>query len=94
MPSPVGWGVTFGGFPLSGIARTIAPVLTPRELEVLILTADGLTAKQIGERLEISFRTARTHQWNLQKKLGARGLVNALALAYARGLVTLVQHPT
>lgn len=44
--------------------------LTPREEEVLYLTAEGLSSSDISERLGISARTVEAHRHNLMKKLG------------------------
>jgi len=46
--------------------------LTSREREVLQLTAEGLTSKEIGEKLHISHRTAQKHQQNIREKLDLR----------------------
>ncbi len=46
--------------------------LTSRQQEVLVLVAAGLTAIEIGQRLEISPRTVRAHIEVLKQKLGAR----------------------
>ena len=43
--------------------------VSPREKEVLILVADGMSTKQIASQLEISNRTVETHRINLLKKL-------------------------
>lgn len=45
--------------------------LTPREIEVLKLIAEGASGKEIAERLGIAFRTARSHRANLMEKLEA-----------------------
>lgn len=45
------------------------PSLTPRELEVLRLVAKGLSAKQIGRRLEVSHRTVENHVQATLRKL-------------------------
>lgn len=53
--------------------------LTDREIEVLKLIAEGLTNKEIAEKLFISSRTVDTHRRNLHQKLNiknAAGLVN------------------
>ena len=47
-------------------------VLTPRELEVAVLVADGLTNQQIAHRLSVAPRTAETHLENIRQKLGFR----------------------
>jgi two-component system, NarL family, nitrate/nitrite response regulator NarL len=46
-----------------------APLLTPRENEVLALIAQGLSSKDIGERLGMGVRTVETHRTNLRRKL-------------------------
>ncbi len=45
-------------------------LLTDREKQVLHLTANGLTSKEIAERLEISHRTVEVHRGNIREKLG------------------------
>jgi two-component system, NarL family, response regulator NreC len=47
-----------------------ADLLTQREKEILSLTANGLTSKEIGERLDISARTVEAHRANIREKLG------------------------
>jgi two-component system, NarL family, nitrate/nitrite response regulator NarL len=51
--------------------------LTPREREVLALIAEGLSSKDIGERLAMGVRTVETHRTNLRRKLD---LASAAAL--------------
>lgn len=48
----------------------IADLLTQREKEILSLTANGLTSKEIAERLDISARTVEAHRGNVREKLG------------------------
>jgi DNA-binding CsgD family transcriptional regulator len=64
------------------------PELTPRELEVLALLAQGLTNGQIGKQLYISTKTVSVHVSNLLAKLGASGRTEAAAIARRRGLVS------
>jgi DNA-binding CsgD family transcriptional regulator len=61
--------------------------LTPRELEVLRLVAEGRTNRQIGAALFISDKTASVHVSNLMAKLGAASRTEAAALAYREGLL-------
>lgn len=61
--------------------------LTPREREVLILVADGLSNGQIGQRLYISTKTVSVHVSSLLAKLDAGSRTEAAAVARARGLV-------
>lgn len=47
--------------------------LTPREIDVLKEVADGRTSREIGKKLNVSFRTVQKHRENICKKLGIRG---------------------
>jgi DNA-binding NarL/FixJ family response regulator len=60
--------------------------LTPRELEVLRLLADGHNQDAIAERLFISPRTVGKHIEHILAKLPARSRTEAVAIAYQRGL--------
>jgi ATP/maltotriose-dependent transcriptional regulator MalT len=60
-----------GGRGRRAVAKVHGPgSLTPRELEVASLSAQGLTAHEVGERLFISKRTVETHLMNIYAKLG------------------------
>jgi two-component system response regulator NreC len=61
--------------------------LTDREREVLRLIAEGLSSKQIGEKLFISSRTADTHRTNLMNKLDIHNIAGLIRFAYANGIV-------
>jgi DNA-binding CsgD family transcriptional regulator len=61
--------------------------LTPREREVLALLAEGLTNRQIGQRLYISEKTASVHVSNILAKLHASGRTEAVTVAHRRGLL-------
>ena len=62
--------------------------LTPQELEIAQLAAQGLTNKQIGERLFLSHRTVATHLYQLCPKLG---ITSRAALSDA--LAAIAQEP-
>ena len=62
--------------------------LTPREREVLRLLADGLTNRQIAERLVVSHHTVHRHVTNLLRKLGLSSRTAAAAHAVRTGLVS------
>ncbi|MBD5785653.1 AAA family ATPase [Cellulosimicrobium terreum] len=72
---------------LPGLRRSTTAVLTGREEEVLLLVAQGLTNRQIGERLYISGKTVSVHVSNVLAKLGASGRAEAVSLAHQRGLL-------
>ena len=61
--------------------------LTPRELEVVKLIAEGLTSEEIGEQLFISRKTVDRHRENVLEKLGMRNRVELTRYAIRRGLV-------
>jgi DNA-binding CsgD family transcriptional regulator len=63
--------------------------LTPRELQVLKLSAYGLSNQDIGARLHLAIDTIKTHQRKLQSKLKARDRTHAVAIAYESGLLRL-----
>ena len=64
-------------------------VLTPREIEVLELLAEGLSNKGIAQRLGISDQTVKFHVASISGKLGAHSRTGAVRLAVRRGLITL-----
>jgi DNA-binding CsgD family transcriptional regulator len=64
-------------------------LLTPRELEVLTLLAEGKSNKAIARRLGISVHTAKFHVGALIDKLDAVGRTDAVAHAARRGVIQL-----
>jgi DNA-binding NarL/FixJ family response regulator len=68
--------------PDAGFAR-----LTPREAEVMLLIARGLSNTEIAGRLFLSEPTVKTHVTRIFAKLGVRDRVHAVVLAYESGVV-------
>lgn len=69
--------------------RRLTDALTPRELEVLRLLAEGKKNAEIAEELYISLSTAEAHVTSILGKLGARSRTEAVGIAVRRGLVVL-----
>jgi len=67
--------------------ETPADPLTPRELEVTKLIAEGLTSDEIAETLVIATSTVNRHRDNILEKLGMRNRVELTRYAIKRGLV-------
>ena len=63
--------------------------LTPREIEVLELVAEGLSNKAVAVRLGISDQTVKFHLTSISGKLGAINRTDAVRRAVRRGLITL-----
>lgn len=61
--------------------------LTDRELEVLVLLAEGLTNQQSAQRLSISVSTLKFHMNNIYEKLGVQTRSEALVLAAKNNLI-------
>jgi DNA-binding CsgD family transcriptional regulator len=61
--------------------------LTPREIEILHLIAEGLSNREIAERLFVSENTVKTHSANLFSKLSAKRRTQAVQLAKAAGII-------
>lgn len=61
--------------------------LTPREIEVLGLMAEGLSNKEMAERLFVSENTIKTHCSRVFEKLGASRRTQAVQLAKSFGLI-------
>jgi DNA-binding NarL/FixJ family response regulator len=73
---------------LIDLAGDRAPeALSPREIEVLRLIADGATNHAAARQLLISETTVKTHLLHIYTKLGVRDRASAVATAYKRGLL-------
>jgi DNA-binding NarL/FixJ family response regulator len=77
---------TPGGEPTPTSALSLPDELTPREIEVLKLIADGLSNREIADKLVLSNATVKTHINRIFSKTGARDRAKAVRYAYKHGL--------
>jgi LuxR family transcriptional regulator len=65
----------------------VNPNLTPRELRVIQLIAEGMTERCIAKQLDIAIPTAHFHALNVLEKLDAKNRAHAVATAFRRGII-------
>jgi DNA-binding NarL/FixJ family response regulator len=70
-----------------GAAINMNGSLTPREQEIMGMLAEGLSRKQIAERLSISARTVENHATSIMKKLSLNSTVELVRYAVKFGLI-------
>ncbi len=63
--------------------------LTPREKEVLVLIAEGLSNAEIAEQLTISVKTVDRHRENIMRKLNIHNRIDLVKYALKKGIVDL-----
>lgn len=69
------------------VANPALEQLTDREMEIIKLIANGLSSKEIGDKLFISPRTAETHRNNILKKLEVNGIAGIIRFAFQQKLI-------
>lgn len=69
-----------------------APAVTPRELEILQLVAEGLSNKEIGRRLHITEGTVKNHVHNALERLHMDNRIQAAAYVVRQGLAQPPSH--
>ncbi len=67
-------------------AKEMKQLLSPREMEILVLLGEGLVKKEIAHRLNISYTTVDTHVTHIYEKLGVRNAPSAVNQAHRLGL--------
>jgi len=75
----------------AGAPSTTLDALTPREREILVLLARGLSNAEISRHLVVSETTVKTHVTRVLMKLGVRDRVQAAIFAYENGVVSIGQ---
>ena len=71
----------------TGLAQTLR-VLTPREMEVLKLVAEGHTNQEIADRLVLSIKTVQAHRANVMEKLELHDVTHLVRFAIRYGLIS------
>ncbi len=87
MRSLLGIGYEIGHFLARRAGELSAPLLSPRELEVLQLSAIGYVRRQIAEEMELSQATVKTHMEHIYRKLGVHDRASAVGEALRLGLI-------
>jgi DNA-binding CsgD family transcriptional regulator len=64
-----------------------ASLLTKREEEVVRLLAEGLSSREIAERLHLGIRTVDTHRAHIMEKIGVHSTVELVTYAIRQGIV-------
>lgn len=54
--------------------------LTPRQEEIILLKAEGLTSEEVATKLGISTQTVRTHCTTILNRMGAHNMTEAVAM--------------
>ena len=80
------------GYPVKDMPpiHTVEPhqeILSPREIEVLVLITKGLINKEIADKLNISLTTVITHRKNITEKLGIKSVSGLTIYAVMNGYV-------
>ncbi len=63
--------------------------LTPREQQILVLVAEGMSSQEISDRLNISSATVKKHRANLMAKLHLKSAAEATRYALRTGLISI-----
>lgn len=70
-------------------SEQVVPMLTRREQEVLKLTAEGHSTKEIAFELGVSVKMIEIHRANIRKKLGLKSIAQLATYAVRTGLITI-----
>jgi DNA-binding NarL/FixJ family response regulator len=71
------------------VTNTAYDALTPREQEVMILVAEGLSTNEISERLFISPKTVENHRSRIMKKLDLHSTIELIRYTTKLGLIDI-----
>lgn len=71
------------------VVHPLQVMLTPREHDIMVLLAQGKSARTIGEELLISIKTVEAHRAHIMKKLGVSGMAALAKYALRYGFIPL-----
>lgn len=74
---------------LEGADQSMTSLLSSREREVLQLIAEGLSTRDISERIHVSIKTVETHRQQIMRKLNAKSVAELTKIAVREGLTSL-----
>jgi DNA-binding NarL/FixJ family response regulator len=66
--------------------------LTPRQIEVLRMVAEGHRTREIAARLKLSVKTVESHRGEVMKRLGMHDVVSLVRYAFRVGLISPMDH--
>jgi DNA-binding NarL/FixJ family response regulator len=75
--------------PAGALKGECPEALTPREVEVLQLICDGLSNREIAEKLKLSANTVSVHRTNIMSRIGVHKTAELVVYAIRNGLVRL-----
>ena len=61
--------------------------LTSREIQIILLLADGYNTREVAEKLFISHKTVERHKTNILKKLNLRNTAHLVKMAIQKGII-------
>lgn len=67
--------------------RVVATILSERETEILQNMANGLSSKNIADKLCISFDTVESHRKSIHRKIGVNTATEAIAFGFRNGII-------
>jgi two-component system NarL family response regulator len=70
-------------------AHVVEDRLSPRETEVLVHVAAGMSNRRVGEQMQISEQTVKAHMKSIMEKLGVGDRTHAVTMALRRGIISL-----
>ena len=73
----------------SKVSTDFKTIFSPRETEILIYIAQGLTDSEIGEKMALSYRTINGHRNKMLLKTGAKNTVNLIIFAIKHNIIEL-----